>query len=297
MTPVWAPSGSIVKPTSSQLVSGVVPGDTWKAQNWDYILNKITKELNNLLSAVGISQSSGDDAQTSKAISLIRNSLVYSNTWSGTILSPIAFATYLFTGASTVTLPAVPVAGQRIIFKSLGNYTSTISANSGQTIGTTGSTSFSVYSRDDYVSLEWDGTSIWYVVGTNGPVLKANLTAQASCNGSSAWTAIANGMAINGGSNLLPGVYDLEMDLCGYAWYSTGLLSVAIGNGLNPISNIVANAPTTIEVMVPFHCSIKGYILSAAAVIQGIYWAQSANSFIQYNTTNCGGILTARRVG
>jgi hypothetical protein len=202
-------------------------------------------------------------------------------------------ATYVFTGASTVTLPVSAKAGRRLTFKAKTTATSTISANSGQIIGSTSSTSFVLYAQEDYVTLEWDGVSIWYVVATNGPTQIAAQTSGGSTNSAGVWTSIANGLTLG---SLNPGVYDLEMDV-NLAVVQGKFLGVAIGNALVPISNATglvggtANGATAGE-----HVVVKGYVLTAAATIQGIYISNAVQT-IAYTTPNQVGSISARRIG
>jgi hypothetical protein len=139
---------------------------------------------------------------------------------------------YILTAASTVTLPPGAPLGCRITFKNKGNFTTTISGNGSQTIGTTTSTSFSLYAQEDYVTLEWDGVSIWYVVATNGPILRNVITSIQT------QTSPVNGTWYNKGGTLAlaPGVYELSwsasLDVilssgtgCVFATLSTGAAS------------------------------------------------------------------------
>ena len=209
---------------------------------------------------------------------------------SGTIgaLTVTCDTDYILTAASTVTLPASPIIGQRLTFKAKTTATSTITANAAQTIGTTTSTSFVLYAQEDYVTLEWDGTSIWYVVATNGPILSSNQNGATSCNSISTWTAIGNGLSL---SIIQPGIYDIDID-CTLG--AAGYLGVAIGNSITPISSISCVAD---DAGSPGHSSVKAYILSTAALIQGIYYSTAAGgaSFL-YQTYSIGRI-TARRIG
>jgi hypothetical protein len=206
--------------------------------------------------------------------------------------------TYYLTAASTATLPASPVAGQRITFKNKGNFTSTINANSEQTIGSTSSTSFVLYTREDYVTLEWDGVSAWYVIATNGPVQISNQTSSPVLNASvNTWTAIGGNLSLG---SLSPGIYDIELDavILGAGPNTT----VSIGNGTTPIANqSKAYNSNAAPCSMPVHAVVKGYVLSSAAVIQGIYIKETGSSATDqcyYSTTSYSvGKITARRVG
>jgi hypothetical protein len=253
----------------------------------------LTKELNNLLTAAGLSQSTIDDTQIMKSVLNITGQAINSGTYAGTLLS--APGTYIFTGSSTVTLPAAPQAGVRFTFKAKNNATSVISANAGQTIGTTNSTSFSLYAQEDYVTLEWDGISIWYVVATNGPVQSSSQTAQTTTSATGAWTAIANGFSLG---TLSPGVYDFELD-CVVLAQASSTLGVSIGNVTTPIAPTKAVSIAAVGASVGWesHVSVRGYVLSAAAVIQGLYYSTSAANVIYYQNANTIGRITVRRIG
>ena len=200
-------------------------------------------------------------------------------------------ATIFFTAATTVTLPTNCEPGTCLTFKAKTTATSTISA----TIGTTGSTSFVLYAQEDYVTLEWDGASIWYVVVTNGPVQQSNQTAQTTLNNSSAWTAIGNGLSLG---TLAPGIYDLEIDCTIGGVTASENISIALGNGTTPISPIVnAQFSSGSLAVVPAHVGVKGYVLAASATIQGIYYSSSASQAIEYNATTMVGRISARRIG
>ena len=207
-------------------------------------------------------------------------------------LAVTANTTYILTAASTATLPtnAVAQAGQIITFKNKGNFTTTISSAAAQTIGTTTSTSFALYAQEDYVSLQYDGAAIWYVIATNGPVLSSAQPAQTLCNASSAWTGIGNGLTLG---TLAPGVYDLDMGLTTY-----GGLYIAIGNSTTPISNVTYDYITSTSILSsPISVYTHGYILGASATIQGIYYSVGSNNSIVY-TASPGpiGKISARRI-
>jgi hypothetical protein len=202
-------------------------------------------------------------------------------------------ALYVLTAASTVTLPANPFPGQQLTFKAKTTATSTISANSGQTIGTTSSTSFILYAQEDYVTLEWDGTSIWYVVATNGPVISSDQTATKTTSVSGSWAAIGNGLVL---SSLGPGVYDFTLDV---TLTSLGNhTSIGIGDGTTLISTGNYNIDAQASVSWKVTASRYGYVINVATNIQGIYKALSTgDQIIYYAALNSIGKLAARRIG
>ena len=201
--------------------------------------------------------------------------------------------TYILTAASTATLPtnAVAQAGQIITFKNKGNFTTTISSAAAQTIGTTTSTSFALYAQEDYVSLQYDGAAIWYVVATNGPIFSSAQTANTACNSSAAWTVIGNGLTLG---TLAPGVYDLDMSL---TIEIAGIyLYIAIGNSTTPISNVIMIGANDLLVS-PTSFFTRGYILGASATIQGIYYSTGSNNSTLYNASPGPiGKISARRI-
>jgi hypothetical protein len=205
--------------------------------------------------------------------------------------------TYILTATSSATLPtnSVATAGQRLTFKNKGNFTTTITAAASQYIGSyssAASNSFYLYAQEDYVTLEFDGTSIWYVVATNGPVITNPQTAQTTCNGSSAWTAIGNGLAL---SSLAPGIYDFEITLDSYVGGSGATISIAIGNATTPISAVVYDMALSVDQ--PIHISVRGYVLTSTTTINGIYYSTNAANTIFYNATTGIGKIIGRRIG
>jgi hypothetical protein len=205
--------------------------------------------------------------------------------------------TYYLTAASTAMLPANGVAtpGQRLTFKAKTNATSTISAAAGQTIGTTSSTSFILYAQEDYVTLEYDGSSIWYVVATNGPVLSSDQNAGGALT-SGGWLALGNGLSLG---TVAPGVYDLEIDASFVVGTSNNsLVGLGIGNVLSLISSAssMTNLTSTDYVAGGLHAKKFGYVLTSSAVLQGIYTSSSSVS-LSYSAGVVFGKITARRIG
>jgi len=296
MLPVWGTAAVLTAPPAPLLSTGYVPGNTSAAQHFNYMLFHITKELNNVLVAAGVSQNDSIDTQLTQSIRLLLNSTIISS--SGVIsVTATSDTTYILTAASTVTLPASPAAGQRLTFKAKTNATSTISANAGQTIGTVGAASFPLYAQDDYVTLEYDGTSIWYVIGTNGPLISSSQTGGLTCNNSAAWTAILNGFALNSGSNMPIGIYDLEMDLLSTYGAANALLGFSIGVGTTPVSPysgaLYGSSPGSFAA----HVAVKGYALTIAGVIQGLYYSNNVANLVVYNANYSIGRISARRIG
>lgn len=211
-------------------------------------------------------------------------------------IAPTGDTEYIFTAASSATLPVSPAfTGQRLTFKSKLTATSTITAGAGQTIGATGSTSFLLYRQEDYVTLEWDGVSIWYVVATNGPLYYSDQTADIPCSTQNSWAAMTNGLSLG---SIPAGVYDAEL-ACSVT-LSGGippLLNIALGNGTTPISEMVHAQTGTVGVTTSVKVTAKGFVLLAPATIQGIYYGNSASHVIPYAVGTMTGRIVLRRIG
>jgi len=68
MIPQFATAGVLLAPPSALLTTGYVPGNTLGAQHVNWLLYHLTAELNNVLSAQGLSQLTSDDSQVLKAV-------------------------------------------------------------------------------------------------------------------------------------------------------------------------------------------------------------------------------------
>ena len=215
---------------------------------------------------------------------------------------------YFLSGATTATLPAngTAVIGQKITFKAKTNATSTISAAAGQTIGTTSSTSFVLYAQEDYVTLEYDGTSVWYVVATNGPVLRVNQQQAFTMNTTAnVWAPIANAYVISGVAGmtlgtLAPGVYDFEMHMVAGAIQSTSVF-FGIGDGVGILrddatTGIGSNGSTNITLS-ECYVSVNRYTLLTATTIQGWYNSTNTSQTVYLLSGKSMGYMTARRIG
>ena len=261
--------------------------------------------ISNLLAALGAAYDNGGDpayilgnagaSSWQTAVANLGQRGIVSTSGTLGVLSVTCDTDYILTAASTATLPASPVIGQRLTFKAKTTATSTISANAGQTIGTTSSTSFALYAQEDYVTLEWDGTSIWYVVATNGPIQSSSQTASMTFSVTGSWTAIGVGLSLG---TINPGIYDIELDLT-IGNVSGVLASVAIGNGLTSISNIPGVNINGLygPVASPVHCSAKGIVLTSPSIIQGIYYVVIGGQIVQYVANTTIGKITSRRIG
>lgn len=88
MIPQFATAGVLIAAPAPLLVSGYVPGNTLAAQHLNWYLGHLTAELNNVLSAQGLSQNSSDDSQILKAIG--RTNVLIST--SGTVTTAAQFS-------------------------------------------------------------------------------------------------------------------------------------------------------------------------------------------------------------
>ena len=68
MIPIFGTAAVLVAPSAPLLSTGYVPGNPLAAQHLNFYLYHLTKELNNVLTAVGMSQSTADDTQITQAI-------------------------------------------------------------------------------------------------------------------------------------------------------------------------------------------------------------------------------------
>jgi hypothetical protein len=101
-----------------------------------------------------------------------------------------------------ITLPPRPtsILGAKYTFKKASSnaHTLTISAQTGDTIGSTTSTSFVLPSQDDFVTLENDGRS-WSVLSTSGPISIVTQASGATVAASGGWPdiGVAAGLSID----------------------------------------------------------------------------------------------------
>ena len=68
MIPVFGTAAILTAPTAPLLSSGYVPGNTLAAQNMNWYLYHLTKEVNNVLTSAGVSQSTLDDTQLLQSV-------------------------------------------------------------------------------------------------------------------------------------------------------------------------------------------------------------------------------------
>ena len=221
------------------------------------------------------------------------------------VLTTVGDTDYLLSAATTATLPLSTLSGlaigQRIMFKNLGAFTTAISVSASsptmylggyaKTAGYAGGT-FYLYHVDDYVTFEYNGADTWFVVATNGPVLSSSQTSSTNTSTINAWTAIGNGLSLG---TLAPGIYDIEMDVS-VALTSASGTNVAIGNITVPISSMVGSTNlNSATVWVTMHVHNRNYLLTSAALIQGLYYSN-----ITSNVIECSGLvagkITARRI-
>lgn len=203
---------------------------------------------------------------------------------------------YEFTATGSLTLPKYPENGCVYTIKNKSSATVTVNANTtgiSQTIGMTTSTAFLLYAQEDYVVLRYSlADTTWYVVATNGPVLASDQTAQTAQSGTGAWIAIGHGLSLG---TLDPGVYNFEIDCALYTTAVGGQMALGIGKVTTLISSSVRMSIPSGSTGV--HVCVKNYVLTASAVIQGIYYAVGSSGAVIYGSPEYVGRITAQRVG
>ena len=209
---------------------------------------------------------------------------------------------YEFTATGSLTLPKYPENDCVYTIKNKSSATITINANTtgvSQTIGTTTSTAFLLYAQEDYVVLHYSlADTTWYVVATNGPVLSSDQTTSFSYSGTNVWAANGVGLALA----LQPGKYDIELHASVKLVESAVEVfsGVAIGNGTTPISSMGGQRSDSASEwsVCPVSLSAIGYVLTAAATIQGIFYCEEPGLFTWLCHSSCiVGKITARRIG
>ena len=80
---------------------------------------------------------------------------------------------------------------------------------------------------------------------------------------------------------------------------SNAVINIGIGNGTTLISVPNGGSSTTLALIQYFamHVGVKNYVLSASAIIQGIYYSPSNGGVTSYATPYNVGRITARRIG
>jgi len=158
MIPVFGTAAVLIAPSAPLLSSGYVPGNPLGAQHFNWYLYHLTAELNNVLSAQGLSQSTADDSQVLKAIG--RTNVLIST--SGTITTASQFAGNMLvqfanlSGSSNYVITAGAARpGIELIVESLAGSGVMIVNGSG-----------SAFLGSGAVRLLWDG-SAWCKIGGN----------------------------------------------------------------------------------------------------------------------------------
>jgi hypothetical protein len=198
---------------------------------------------------------------------------------------------YLLTAASTVTLPEDPAKGQRIIFRSSGAFTSVISANADQTIGRTVSTQFKLYAADDYVELEWDGSSVWIVADTNGPEIVVYTGVESKIY-TTAWNPFPQlNTAVDAG------IYDL--DFCGYGWASDSNPRWALRSAtVIPAAPLLALRGFSASSYAPLSVYLSKFTVEDDSINVGLYGMCSGDGGICINPDSRGTArLVIKRIG
>lgn len=195
--------------------------------------------------------------------------------------------------AATATLPSlasVPV-GTRYTFKNKNtSYTFTAACAESDTIGTTGSASFILYSRDDYVALESDGEK-WIVVASSAPRIASAQTAAISVQ-SQSWTAVGSGLTLS----IPAGVYDVDVQATLANSGSTdGVPSGAIMVAGTPQTARLSGGASSPSIL---HLSERIQIAATSTVCLGLRTTSAgAIASIPYSSGVSVGEISARRIG
>ena len=76
MIPSWATGGVLTAPPTPLITTGYIAGNSFAAQNFNWLLNHITLELNNVLTAAGVAQNSAVDNQLATALGVAPTPIV-----------------------------------------------------------------------------------------------------------------------------------------------------------------------------------------------------------------------------
>jgi hypothetical protein len=76
MIPSWATGGVLSAPPTPLITTGYIAGNSFAAQNFNWLLNHITLELNNVLTAAGVAQNSAVDNQLATALGVAPTPIV-----------------------------------------------------------------------------------------------------------------------------------------------------------------------------------------------------------------------------
>jgi hypothetical protein len=103
MIPLWDTTASLLTaPPAALLAAGYAPGNTWAAQHFNFTWYHLTRELNNVLTAAGISQNAAIDTQLLAAIEAL---IVVYNTAAGMAsLNPVLRAGQLGYETDTISI-------------------------------------------------------------------------------------------------------------------------------------------------------------------------------------------------
>ena len=147
MTPVFGTAAVLVAPSAPLLASGYVAGNSLAAQNYNWMWYHLTKELNNLLAAAGVTQNTLNDSQLVQAIF----GVTVLSSGSPYTLAAGAYSELIIKATPyTVNLPAATGSGNRvkIVDAVVGSSLVTITPNGTDKIGPAGNVSIFLQNND-----------------------------------------------------------------------------------------------------------------------------------------------------
>jgi hypothetical protein len=196
MIPTLFSGASLIAPSPALISAGYVAGNTLSAQHFNWYLNHLTAELNNLLAGVGITQLATDDYQIMKAVGRAQIAITATGTTTATAFTGDTWVKYNNAGAATYDISAGASRAGVMLFVEETNA-------SGVTIQTApGQTAFLGIGA---MTLLWDGTR-WVQTGDRAQVaITATGTTTASAFTGDTWVKYNNAGAatydISAGAN------------------------------------------------------------------------------------------------
>jgi hypothetical protein len=192
-----------------------------------------------------------------------------------------------------ITLPsrAASIIGAKYTFRnaSTSAHSLTVSTASGDMIGSTTSTSFVLYARDDFVTLENDGL-VWSVVSTSGPIITA-LQSGAPTVAAGAWADIGSGGNLK--LTLPPGVWNI----------TTYFTALVVGSGYSNFAfwvggvygtTTTAGITSAVTLLAPFALGMKITLTSPTLISIACY--STPNQGKIDNASGSAGQFSAQRL-
>jgi hypothetical protein len=222
MIPSWATGGVLSAPPTPLITTGYVAGNSLAAQNFNWILNHITLELNNVLTDGGQAQNSAVDTQLRSAI----RAMILSKVWPSLYIALSVGSPYSLVNGSYGTVDVTAGAtGYQVVLPSaqsalaIGFEVDLRKADSGS-----GSVLVTVAAGDylaGYLNGTWQvteqyghvkvrpvqvgGAYGWIVESCDGTVYRNVITStQTASTATGIWTNQGGSLTLN------PGVYELE---------------------------------------------------------------------------------------